>query len=505
MPSSANVGLVSEGAVGVRWSGISALSRMAFETIGAVILARLLSPADFGLMAMVRIVIGFTQLYMDFGISGAIVHRQRSTHDELSSLYCLNILTGLGAFAIAVLAAPTLASLLGDPRLVALLRAAALVFVISPVGQQFQILLEKHLRFERLARAEIIGSLVGVVTGITSALVGLGVWTLVSSSLAATCTATALYLRAGLPLHRPSLHYRWAEVRNYVGFGLFQLGERTVNHLAERFDQILIGPILGARALGFYSMAFNLTGRPIYSINPILTRVAFPLFSKVQDDGERLQRGYLRLVGLLATINAPLLVGLLVVAPVAIPVIYGSKWSESIILVQILCLVSLIRCIGNPIGSLQLAKGRADLGFWWNVVFFVVSIPTIYFGGKLAGAPGVALALLSTSLLLLLPSYFLLIRPLIGRCGADYAMTIMKPTALASIMGVAVFSCGQVLTGIGGPVRLAIEIILGATVYIVLNLIFRREFFQESLRILLPRWLSAFSLPRAKHEALYDG
>jgi lipopolysaccharide exporter len=480
------VGLVSEAAVGVRWSGISALSKTALEAIGAVVLARLLSPADFGLMAMIRIVIGFTHLYMDFGISGAIVHRQHATHDELSSLYCLNIFTGLGAFAVAALAAPMVASLFADPRLVPLLRTAALVFVISPVGQQFQILLEKHLRFEQLARAEIVASLVGIVTGITSAVIGLGVWSLVVSSLAATLTATALYLRAGLSLHRPSLHFRWAEVRNYIGFGLFQLGERTLNHLAERFDQILIGPLLGARALGFYSLAFNLTGRPVYSINPILTRVAFPLFSKVQDDNQRLQRGYLRLIRLLTTINAPLLIGLLVVAPVAIPVIYGSKWSESVILVQILSVVSLLRSTGNPIGSLQLAKGRADLGFWWNVALFAVSIPAIYLGGRWGGAPGVALALLLISLVMLLPSYFFLIRPLIGNFGAEYAATILKPTGLACIMGLGVFATEQLLNGFGGAFRLVVEIILGAALYTALNLLFRRRFCQESLEVLLP-------------------
>src|SRR5262249_36314737 len=154
--------------------------------------------------------------------------------------------------------------------------------------------------------------------------------------------------------------------------------ERSINYLSERLDQLLIGTLLGARSLGFYNFAFNLTGRPIWRINPILTRVAFPIFSAVQHDREKLRRGYLRLLSLLTTINAPLLIGLATLAPVAVPLVFGRKWTDSIILIQILSLVTLSRSVGNPIGSLQLAKGRADLGFKWNAFFLLVSVPAIY-------------------------------------------------------------------------------------------------------------------------------
>jgi len=305
-----------------------------------------------------------------------------------------------------------------------------------------------------------------------AAFAGLGVWALIYSFIATMLVKTLLLMRIGYVKYRPLLHFRVSDIRGYAGFGLFQLGERSVNYISERLDQILIGPLLGATALGYYNFAFNLTARPVSRINPMLTRVAFPVFSKVQDDGPRLQKGYLTLVSFLTTINAPLLVGLAASAPVAVPLIFGNKWSPAVVLIQILSFASLSRSIGNPIGSLQLAKGRADLGFWWNLLLLIASAPTVYVGAHY-GPIGVAIGLLLLQIALQIPSYLYLIRPLIGGCARGYTSVTLIPTCAACLMGFAVLTVPSLSMGRG--VTLAIQIVLGAGLYILLVRTFHKE------------------------------
>lgn len=457
------------------------------EALRSTILARLLSPVDFGLMGMVMIVIGFADAYTDLGISAAIIHRQDTTREQLSSLYWLNIFTGLVAFGLVWVCMSLIAALFREPRVVPLLQPVAIALVISSIGKQFEILLQKELQFNVLARQEIIASFGSLIVAIVCAVSGLGVWALVWASLTNATLKTVFLVRIGLYRFRPLFHFSRSDLKAYVGFGLFQMGERTINYLGERLDQILIGTLLGARTLGFYNFAFNLAARPISRINPIVTKVAFPVFSKVQDDPERLRRGYLKVLGFLTTINAPLLIGLAAVAPKAVPLIFGAKWTQSIILIQILSLVALSRSIGNPIGSLQLAKGRADLGFKWNVFFLLVSIPAIWGGYRVGGATGIAGALLLLQMFLQVLAYFYLVRRLLGECARGYTAVIMKPIALSSAMGLIVAPLPLLLTGLSVILVFTLQIAIGISVFLVLLWLFHSKVLSEFRNLFFAR------------------
>ncbi len=457
-----------QAAAGVRWTGVSSVVNALADIARIIVLARFLSPVDYGVMAMVWIVIGLAQIYLDLGISAAIVHRQDSTSEELSSLYWLNILVGLTMFGLVWLSSPWIPLIFREPRMVPLLRVTAMVFIIAPIGSQFEVLLQKKLLFKSLARWEITASVCSATVAIVCAVTGCGVWTLVWSFLTSVVIKTSLLAWVGFAQFRPAMHFRRSDLKGYIGFGLFQMGERTINYLAERLDQMLIGPLLGPEALGFYNFALYLTSQPISRINPILTKVAFPVFSHVQHDTERLRRGYIKLVSLIATVNAPLLVGLAAVAPWAVPTIFGAKWSASVILVQILCFVSLSRSIGNPIGSLQLARGRADLGFWWNLALFVFSVPAIYVGARIGHATGVAIGLLVLQVSVNVPSYLFMVRPLIGRCARDYCQATLLPVSLAVVMGLAVVAVPQLASRLPVRIEVAVQFFVGGLVYLTL-------------------------------------
>ena len=461
-----------EAARGVRWTGLASLVNALVQVGQLVVLARLLTPIDFGLVAMVTIAVGYAQAYSDLGVSGALIHRQDADERALSSLYWLNVAVGLAIGAVFVLCAPLVARLFREPAIVGMLRLVAVIFVVLPFGKQFEILLQRDLRFRALSVIEIAGALAGFGVAVAGALAGHRAWSLVYGTIAGTAVRSLALLAVGWRAHQPALRLRWAEVRDYLPFGGYQMGERSVNFLSERLDQLLIGALLGAQALGLYNFAFNLAIQPLTRINPAVTRVAFPVLAKLQDDLPRLRRAYLRLLRLIVTVNAPLLLGLVAAAPVLVPAVFGPQWAPAVPLLQVLCGVSLLRAAGNPIGSLQLALGRADLGFAWNLFLLLVTIPAVAAGARLGGGLGVAVALLLLQAALQLVAYLRLVRPLVGRCGPEYAAAMLRPLGLALLMAVAVALVPQAARGAAPTALLALQVALGAGLYLALLRLF---------------------------------
>ncbi len=467
--------LRAQTASAVKWTMVASTVVAGSEILRNIVLARFLFPVDFGLMAMVTIVIGLAQMYCDMGMSAAVIYRQDATDDQLSSLYWLNIFSGWTVFAVVWLSTPLITKFYNEPRLPLLLKAVAVVFLITPVCSQFENLLQKELAFDFLAKRDICTSACQTVVAVTFAALGFGVWSLVYGYLINAALRAGLLVHVGFTRYRPRFHFKTSDLKGYLSFGLFQLGERTAFYLSQRSDQVMIGSLLGAQALGYYSFAFNLAAQPLSRINPILTKVAFPAFSRVQDDVVRLRRGYMKLVGILTTFNAPLLIGLAAVAPWAVPTIFGAKWTPAVVLVQILSFLTLLRSINNPIGSVQYAKGRADLGFLWHTMTLIFSVPVIYLGCRTGQVTSVALWLLIFQVCLAVPLYLLMVRPLLGKCAMDYARVILRPTAVALAMGLAVLTFASVFNTLPMKIEFAVQVLLGALVYLTLLYAFHRE------------------------------
>ena len=460
--------LKSQAISGVKWSGISMGAVTGLQFVTLAVLARLLSPPDFGLMGMIMVVIGFAQAFADMGISNAIIHRQDATRNQLSSLYWLNIIAGIIVFFVVCASAPLIIGFYHEPRLHNLLYLTAVIFLITPFGQQFQILLQKELRFNGLAKIEIATSIVNSAVAIVLAFSGFGVYSLIWGQLASTSTRVLMLFSTGWRNWRPGFHFSKRDLKGYLSFGLYQVGERTINYLNSNLDYLLIGSMLGAKSLGYYTLAYNLIIRPSSLINPVITKVAFPVFSRMQNETNRLKRGYLKVLQLLSTVNFPVMVGLAVVAPIAVPVIFGEQWLPSILLIQILTIVGLLRSTGNPVGSLLLSKGRADLGFKWNLALAITQIPGLYLGAKLGGTVGVAIAFAALQCLYAILNYLVLIRILLGPCLREYITSMWHSLWMSAVMAVAVFGISIFLKGHSLVLSLIAQIIVGMFVYCTL-------------------------------------
>lgn len=370
---------------GIKWTAIAAVIMTILQLAQMAVLARFLSPDDFGLMAVSMIVYGFAYMFMDMGVSNAIIYSQNVTHRQLSSLYWLNVFCGVVTGAIVAAIAPVIADFYNENRLRTLLPVISLVFVIVSLGTQFRILCQKEMQFETMAKIDMFSTVASFSVAVICAINGLGVWSLVYALLMQSILQTLQFMTVGLKHHKPSFVYDHKDIKSFLGFGLYQMGENAVNFLNTNIDKILIGRMLGLPALGFYNLAWQLIIFPVQKINPVVGKVAFPLYSQLQDNKELLSKYFAFSIRGLSLITVPILAFLFFNAYDVVRILYGEKWDLSADLIRILALIGLLRAIANPGGALILSKGRADVGFWWNLFLLICTSVTLYVTLRMGG------------------------------------------------------------------------------------------------------------------------
>jgi len=435
MKESSESSLKSRALQSVKWNALSALSSVLVQVIRTVVLARMLDPRDYGLMAMMMVAMGIADAFVDAGLGNAIIHKQTEDRKVLSSLFWTNM--GLGVFVYIILAAlvPVFVWYYKEPIIAQLTLVLFTSVLFRSFGRQFEALLTKELKFKQIARVEMVSNALSLIIAIVLAWAGYGVWALIWSQVGKVAIQGVTQFFLNWHEYRPHWHFQWADVKPYLGFSLFQMGEIQIRYFAQRFDQMILARFLGAITLGYYNFAYQLVQLPMMKVNPIVTRVALPVFAKIQNDNEKLRSLYIRVIHILSLLNAPLLIGIALFAPFYVPLFFGTKWIDSVPLIQVFSLVSYARSVGNPMGSLLMAKGKANIGFYLNLVLMCLNIPTIWIGVQYWGATGAILAMLLVQVALQLPIYRWIIKPLIGSCFTEYFLSWLKPFAYALISG----------------------------------------------------------------------
>jgi len=341
---------------GVRWTAFSSLGRAVLQFAQIAILARLLTPADFGLVALVVAIMAFLQIFSDAGINNAIIYYQDIAQEQRSSLYWLNV--SVSVFLALTLAASSywVASWYQQPVLQYLLMLAAATLVVGALGQQIRVMAQKNLRFADLAKVELIAALFGFLVAVSMAWMGAGVYSLIAGGLttaAVGCLLVWLLLSEGW---RPQARFRLAEIRQFLKFGAYMVGNNLANTFNSQVDVLLGGKLLGTQAVGIYSVPKELNLRIAGLINPIVTQVGLPVMAIAQNDEVLLKRVYLQTMRVTASVNFPIYVALGIFAPEIVSLLLGGKWEATVPLLQIFAFWALIRSTGNPVGSLLMAR-----------------------------------------------------------------------------------------------------------------------------------------------------
>ncbi len=474
--------LLSLSIKGIKWTSISFASITILQFAQLTILSHLLIPEDFGLMAMLTVISGFINRFADMGISNAIIHKQDINTNHLSSLFWINIVFGFIIFAVICLCAPILSRFFNEPRLINLIYWIAILFIIFPFGQLFQVLFQKKMSFKCLGIIDFLSALLGVFVSILFAFNDYGVMSMVFGTLVCSIFRTFMLIFMGWSLWQPGFHFAIKDIRPYISFGLFQMGEKGINYISANMDYIIIGIYLGPKILGIYRLAYELVIMPMQKLNPVLTSVAFPIFAIKQNDNATLKKGYLAMIKAIAFISTPLIIGLAVVAPVFVPMVFGPGWEQAVPLIRILALFGILKALFNPCGTILLAKGRADIGFYLNSMILVINTIVFIIAVK-SGINTVAWCFL-----LLTGIYSLLIvkilNHLIDLHPLDFFKTISLPISISIIMGFIVF-CFYMLIFIhfSSALLLFSAIFVGVLSFSIMCFVFQKDYFLQMLQI----------------------
>jgi len=405
---------------GVKWTSSSSLVLAVFGLLKISVLARFLNPSDFGLMALVTFVLGIMNLFMDMGLTSAILHKQNISQKEYASLYWVNIIFSLCLFAFLYFVSPLIGSFYGEPELNQLIPLMAYSIVLSALGRQFKTVEQKKLRFKYIAITEIIGATFGFSTAFFFAVNNYGVYTLVYSSLIQYTTVNAIYFINGCSTYGILFHFCFKEVKPFLKIGVYQVGGQLLNYFNRDLDILLIGKFFGSEILGGYSLAKQLVQYPMQLLNPIVSRVSAPILALTQDDYFLLKDKFLNFLNIVSTTNIFAYGFLALFSYPIVSLLYGVEYTYISTIVKILSIYMYFRSVASIIGSLVIATGKTYLEFNWN--FFVLFItPFFIYIGALVSIEMVAFALVMVTILLFIPSWFFLIYKLCGATLKEYS------------------------------------------------------------------------------------
>ncbi|CBA32089.1 MOP flippase family protein [Cronobacter turicensis] len=468
---------------GAKWSAISTVIIISLGLVQMTILARLMDGHQFGLLTISLVIIALADTLSDFGIANSIIQRKTISNLELTTLYWLNVGLGIVVCVVVFLLSDLIAGVLHNPDLAPLIRTLAFAFVVIPHGQQFRALMQKELEFNKIGAIETFSVLAGFTFTVISAQYWPVAMTAILGYLVNTAVRTALFGFFGRKIYRPGLHFSLASVSSNLKFGAWLTADSLVNYVNTNLSTLVLARILGAAVAGGYNLAYNVAVVPPMKLNPIITRVLFPAFAKIQDDIDKLRVNFYKLLSVVGIINFPALLGLMVVSNNFVPLVFGEKWVGIVPILQLLCVVGLLRSIGNPIGSLLMAKARVDISFKFNVFKTFLFIPAIVAGGHLGGALGVTLGFLLVQIINTVLSYFIMIKPVLGSSYREYIQSILLPFWLSLPTLVVSYALGVALKGhLALAPLLAVQIGAGVLAFVVTIVLSRNALVVELKR-----------------------
>jgi PST family polysaccharide transporter len=456
-------------ASGVAWNvATQAISQLSRIVVG-VVLARLLTPHQFGVAGMALVFTNFLALFTDPSLGAALVQRAALTEADRSTVFWVTLGIGLLCTLVGIAVSGLVASFFGQPQVAALLAVLSIGFALNALSGTQSALAAREFAYRRLQLREIISVLVGAAVGIVAAAAGLGAWAIVLQSLAFSAAATAMIW--AMSSWRPRFTFSRASLRDLGGFGAKLFGSRLLTYANLNGDNLLIGRFLGGHALGVYSLSYSVMFTPVLRIAMPFQQVLFPAYSRLQADPARLRAAWLRSKQLSAAVLAPVFLAFLVTAPDLIPVAFGAKWHEAIRVLQLLCVAGVAHSLVTLNSSVLQARGQA------GTLLRLSALNTLIVVGAFAvgltwGVTGVAGCYAAARWLLVLPDTWVTgravgMRPLAALRSSGTALPLAVLAALAA------FGLRAVLVAhhVAPALRLVLVLPVGGMIYVGLLLV----------------------------------
>ena len=474
-----NHSLKSKTIHGVFWSLLERGGQQGIRLVISIILARLLLPAQFGLIAMLAIFMAIAQAFLNSGFGQALIQKKEATHVDSCSIFYFNILVSIVAAGLLCLCAPWIAAFYEEPILIPLTRFLSLNLIINSFSLIHTTLLTKRIDFKTQLKVSITATIISGIVGVTLAYRGFGVWSLAVQIVMSTLIRTVLLWF--LNTWRPSLVFSFSSLRSLFAYGSKLLFAGLLDTVFRNIYLVVIGKIFTATDLGFYSRARNWQRFPTENLAGSVIRVTFPVFSSVQDDITRLKRGVRKALTTLNLLNFPMMIGLLVTAKPLVLVLLTEKWLPCVPYLQLLCVMGLFYPLHLINLNVLMAKGRSDLFLRLEIlkkILVAIAIAVTYRWGIQAMIYGqITVSVLSYYL----NSYYT--GRLIGYPLKEQVFGLLPYLGMAVAMGIGVH-CLQLLPFPNNWSLLISQVLAGVIIYVALNRIFRTSAFSEIVDLL---------------------
>lgn len=430
--------------------------KFVFSTVAAIVLARLLTPNDYGLIAMVAILVNFVGMFQYLGLSTATVRWAELNHKQVSTLFWINMALSLLIMLVTIASGPLLAWFYTEPRLVGIAAGYGLTILFAGLAIQHEALLTRQMRFTAIVVVESTGLLIGFVAAIIAAWHGAGYWALVLNQMVMT-----LVVAVGVWLvcrWRPGLPGRSLGLRSMLSYGGNLTGFNVMTFFARNLDNLLIGKFWGAHQLGVYSRAYQMLLLPMSQINAPLAAVAVPALSRLAHSPDRYRGSYLRILEKIAMITMPLGALMIATSDWIVLLLLGPMWTETGRIFMLLGIAAIIQPVTKTAWWLFSTQGRTRELFHWGIIAGVIAVVSIL-AGMPWGATGVAASYALADLCIATPILFWFV----GRRGpiraSDFYRTI-APSVVATICSMALlFSCRPWLSTVPGLIpRLSVAV-----------------------------------------------
>jgi O-antigen/teichoic acid export membrane protein len=416
---------------GILWLSGGKAAYAVLQLLVLAVLARLVSPSEFGVLTAALVVVNFSGIVSQLGMGPALVQRPELEARHIRTAFVVSVALGLVLALGLWLVAPAAADFFHSERVAGVLRALAWIFPLQGLGIVAESLARRELRFRWLAMLDVKAYVVGYgMVGVPLALLGAGVWALVAAEITDIVVRTGILLRDRPPPRRLLPETR--ALRELFRFGSGLTIGKLANFLALQGDNVVVGRTLGPAALGVYGRAFHLMSAPVVTLGAVLDHALFPTMARVQHDLPRLAAAYRRGVALVTVAVLPASIVLLLLAPEFVGVLLGPQWTDAVLPFQILALGMVLRTAGKMGDALARATGAVYRRAWRQVLYAALVIGGAWVGRRW-GVPGVAVA----AMLALLVNYILMTHLSLRLTGSDWwtlALAQAPAVALTAIL-----------------------------------------------------------------------
>ena len=468
---------------GTVWTIIQQWANKFVSLITFTLLARLLQPESFGLIALSGTFLAFIQLFLDQGFTTAIVQRKDLEREHLDTAFWTNVGIAIFMTAITLISAEVVADFFREPNLVPVIRWLSLSFLISSLNGVQTAIFQKKLDFKLLAIFSLISTFVSALVGITMAFMGFGVWSLVAQQLVGGSTSSIVLWSASD--WRPKFSFSFKHFQDLFSFGINIVGINILSFLVNRGDNLLIGYFLGSIALGYYDLAYRLLLTVTSLFVGVISSTAMPIFSSIQDDLPKLRKVLYEFVELTNTVAFPIFLGMSVLAPELIMVIFGEQWKASIPVIQILSIAGLLYGGFYFNSPLMIAMGKADWKLKLDIYRTFVYCISFLIGVKW-GVIGVSIAFVASAYLGSSWVTVLLVQKLLKFEMLLYLSKFFYPSFNSIIMVCSILITKDVLlkAPVTDSISLFIYILVGSITYLLSLYVFSNTLFLNVTRII---------------------